>query len=216
MTPLFHTLFPFFKHQFFAFILSFLYFPFFLFCVLHSLSSFFVCFSLYNFFFFTFFMFLYHLLHFFLLFFIFSLFFFTLPCPLFAFYVTIFCSSLNYKVCLCHFLLSSSLLSLILFLFIFYFPLFSSCFYPLASSLSCILHPFPPLFPSVLLLFYTNFSLSAISPSCRCIRVYTGESFCSRIEMPCNYEARGKYHLSRDAISSWLIVIALSYYSRNG
>ncbi|KYN43868.1 hypothetical protein ALC56_01738 [Trachymyrmex septentrionalis] len=36
--------------------------------------------------------------------------------------------------------------------------------------------------------------------------------FCSRIEMPCNYEARGKYHLSRDAISSWLIVIALSYY----
>ncbi|KYQ52201.1 hypothetical protein ALC60_08816 [Trachymyrmex zeteki] len=35
--------------------------------------------------------------------------------------------------------------------------------------------------------------------------------FCSRIEMLCNYEARGKYHLSRDAISSWLIIIALKY-----
>lgn len=114
--------------------------------------------------FFTFFMFLYPLLHFFS-YFLFTLSFFTLPCPLFAFYVTIFCSSLNYKVCLCYFLPSSSLLSLILFLFIFYFPLFSSCFYPLASILLLLLfRAFYTLFLRSFLPFFCYSILTFLCP----------------------------------------------------
>lgn len=90
---------------------------------------------------------------------------------------------------------------LILSLFILYFPL---------SSSLLLFHAFYTLFLRSFLPFFCYSMLTFLCPPSRFhlgvpryIRVYTGESFCSRIEMPCNYEARGKYHLSRDAISSW-------------
>lgn len=133
-------------------------------------------------------------------------------------YFTFLSFILNYKVVSVLFLLFSSRFyhSLIPFLPTSYFPLLSSRFYPHFFS---FMHftPFPlrsflPFFCYSMLTFLcppSQFHLGVPGS----IRVYTGESFCSGIEMPCNYEARGKYHLSGDAISSWLIVIALPYYS---
>lgn len=120
---------------------------------------------MYNFLFFSLSLFLYHLLPFFsYIYLVSSLVFFHVFLPLFHIlhnYFLFFSFILNCKVV--YFSLSSSLLS--------YFNSFSSYtifrFSPLVStltsSLSCILHPFPTLFPSVLLLFYANFSLSAIA-----------------------------------------------------
>lgn len=53
--------------------------------------------------------------------------------------------------------------SLTLFLLSLYFPLFSSCFHPHFFSFMHFTPLFLQLFPSVLLLFYANFSLSAIA-----------------------------------------------------
>lgn len=193
--------------------------PFFLFCVLHHfLLSFFICFSLYKFPFFLLSLFLYHLLPFFShIYFVSSLIFFHASLPLFRIlrHYFLFSFILNYKVVSVFYYLLRFYHTLILFVLTLYFPLLSSCFYP------HFFHAFYTLFLRSFLPFFCYSMLTFLCPPsqfhlCRCIRVYTGKSFCSRIEMTCNYEARGKYHLSRDAISSWLIVIAFSCYSRDG
>lgn len=106
-------------------------------------------------------------------------------------------------------LLLSSFLSHLSFFPTVYFPLsscFSPHFFPFVRFILSSFSAFPSIFLYPILTFLSirrrNFTLD--------IRVYTSKSFCSRIEMPCNYKARGKYHLSCDAISSWFIVIALS------
>lgn len=146
MTPLFHTLFLFFLNiSSLLLFYHFCTFPF-------SSSAFYILFRP--------FLFAFHCTIFFLHFSCFSItcfifspifyflsLFFTLPCPLFAFYVTIFCSSLNYKVCLCYFftIFFASILnplSLYILFSAFLLLLLSPCFFsfvhftPFSSALS--------------------------------------------------------------------------------
>lgn len=116
--------------------------------------------------------------------------------------VSIFCYSLHCYSLLSYFnpFSSHTLFSAFLLLFLPLFLLFHALY-------TLYLRSFLPFFCYSMLTFLYPPSQFHLGVS---VFVYTGESFCSRIEMPCNYEARGKYHLSGDAISSWLIVIALS------
>lgn len=103
---------------------------------------------------------------------------------------------------LCYFLRFHQVL--IFYLLALYFPLFSSYFFSRFFSFTCYTLFFALSFH--LFVFYANFSLCPLSQ----FQVFEFTRSFVHLEMLCNYETCRKYHLSCDAISSWLIVIALS------
>lgn len=134
------------------------------------------------------------------------------------FSVSFFSFIFNYKIVSvsCHLLHFYH--TLIFFLLTLYFPLFSSCsLYPhFFSFIHFTLSSSVLSFRSFV--FYANFSLSAIAISPRGAGIFAftpAKAFVRELKCPAITRLVGKYHLSCDAISSWLIVIALSYSSRN-